>query len=233
MGARLARKDRLVREGITPIPPEQGVAILLQLLRQPAEVVSVVVMGRYSDLPTFKIERPELPFLRFLEKIKVYYPGIELIVDVDLSRDTDPYLDDHSLQGRRLLPAVMGLEAMAQVAAALVGSPALPTFKGIEFSRPVVVSESAALPIDVAQEDIVFVTERAAKIHAVIPDRQLEFWVRVRIRFCIRRLADHGVYGRRAFLVFLRVCRNTQGEHQKRDCASGCSRLPVHCHRPQ
>ena len=150
MGARLARKDRLVREGITPIPPEQGVAILLQLLRQPSEVVSVVVMGRYSDLPTFQIERPELPFLRFLEKIKVYYPGIELIVDVDLSRNTDPYLDDHSLQGRRILPAVMGLEAMAQVAAALVGSPALPAFKGIEFSRPVVVSENAALPIRLA-----------------------------------------------------------------------------------
>lgn len=150
MGARLAQKDRLVRDGITPIPPEQGVAILLQLLRQPPEVVSVVVMGRYSDLPTFQIERSELPFLRFLEKIKVYYPQIELIVDVDLSRNTDPYLDDHSLQGRRLVPAVMGLEAMAQVAAALAGSPALPTFKGIEFSRPLVVSESAALPIRLA-----------------------------------------------------------------------------------
>jgi enediyne polyketide synthase len=150
MGARLARKDRLVRGGITPIPPEQGVAILLRLLRQPPDVVSVVVMGRYSDLPTFKIERPELPFLRFLEKIKVYYPQIELIIDVDLSRSTDPYLDDHTLQGRRLLPAVMGLEAMAQVAAALVGSQETPTFKGIEFNHPVVVSENAALPIRLA-----------------------------------------------------------------------------------
>jgi enediyne polyketide synthase len=150
MGARLMRKDRLVRGGITPIPPEQGVAVLLQLLRQPVDVGPVVVMGRYSDLPTFKIETPELPFLRFLEKIKVYYPQIELIVDVDLSRNTDPYLDDHSLQGRRLLPAVMGLEAMAQVAAALVASPTLPAFKAIEFNRPVVVSENAALPIRLA-----------------------------------------------------------------------------------
>ncbi|HEU4509653.1 MAG TPA: type I polyketide synthase [Pyrinomonadaceae bacterium] len=150
MGARLMRKDRLVKEGITPIPPEQGVAILLELLRQPEDVVSVVVMGRYSDLPTFRIETPELPFLRFLEKIKVYYPKIELIVDVDLSRNTDPYLDDHALQGRRLLPAVMGLEAMAQVAAALAGSPALPAFKAIEFNRPVVVSENAPLPIRLA-----------------------------------------------------------------------------------
>ena len=150
MGARLMRKDRLVRQGITPIPPEQGVAILLELLRQPPEVVSVVVMGRYSDLPTFTIDRPELPFLRFLEKTKVYYPQIELIVDVDLSRNTDPYLDDHSLQGKRLLPAVMGLEAMAQVAAALAGSSTLPAFKAIEFDRPVIVAENAALPIRLA-----------------------------------------------------------------------------------
>ena len=42
MGARLARKDRLVKGGITPIPPEKGVAFLLTLLRQS----SVVVMGR-------------------------------------------------------------------------------------------------------------------------------------------------------------------------------------------
>lgn len=150
MGARLARKDRLVRGGITPIPPEQGVAILLSLLRQSNALVSVVVMGRYSDLPTFEIERPELPFLRFLEKVKVYYPRIELVTDVDLSQSTDPYLDDHRFQGSRLLPAVIGLEAMAQAAAALWGSPERPTFKEIEFNHPVVVSDTATLPIRLA-----------------------------------------------------------------------------------
>lgn len=150
MGARLARKNRLVRDGITPISPEAGVAMLNRLLDQPPDLVSVVVMGRYSDLPTLKIERPELPFQRFLEKIKIFYPQIELIVDVELSQTTDPYLDDHKLQGRRLLPAVMGLEAMAQVAAALVGSEDLPTFKGIEFNHPVVVSDTGASPIRLA-----------------------------------------------------------------------------------
>ena len=150
MGARLARKDRLVKGGITPIPPEKGVAFLLNLLRQANELVSVVVMGRYSDLPTYEIERPELPFQRFLEKFKVYYPGIELISDVDLSHSTDPYLDDHKFQGRRLLPAVIGLEAMAQAASALCGATERPTFKQIEFNHPVVVSETATLPIRLA-----------------------------------------------------------------------------------
>lgn len=150
MGARLARKDRLTKAGITPITPEQGVAVLQNLLRQPIEPVSVVVMGRYSDLPTFEIERPELPFLRFLEKFKVYYPQIELVIDVDLSAITDPYLDDHQFQGRKLLPGVIGLEAMAQVAAALLGSPARPTINEVEFKHPVVVSDSGALPIRLA-----------------------------------------------------------------------------------
>ena len=150
MGARLARKERLVRGGITPIPPEEGVAFLLSLLRQSNELMSVVVMGRYSDLPTYEIERPELPFQRFLEKFKVYYPQIELVSDVDLSQSTDPYLDDHKFQGRRLLPAVIGLEAMAQAAAALWGSTERPAFKQIEFNHPVVVSETATLPIRLA-----------------------------------------------------------------------------------
>lgn len=150
MGARLARKDRLVREGIEPIAPEKGVATLLSLLRQSIEPASVVVMGRYSDLPTFEIERPELPFLRFLEKFKVYYPQVELVTDVDLSQSTDPYLDDHKFQGSRLLPAVIGLEAMAQAAAAVWGSLERPAFKEIEFNHPVVVSETATVPIRLA-----------------------------------------------------------------------------------
>ena len=55
------------------------------------------------------MEKPDIPFLRFLEQPRVYFPGIELIVDSELSIDTDPYLDDHVLGGERLFPAVMGL----------------------------------------------------------------------------------------------------------------------------
>src|SRR6185503_12425528 len=40
MGARLARKDRLIRDGIEPIAPEKGVATLLSLLRQSIEATS-------------------------------------------------------------------------------------------------------------------------------------------------------------------------------------------------
>ncbi len=147
MGARLGRLDLLAKQGITPITPEQGVALLRQLLSQSLPAVPVIVMGRFTDMPTFEVERPELPLLRFLEQPRIYYPNVELVVEVQLSTGTDPYLNDHQLQGERLLPAVMGLEAMAQVAMALTGATMPPVFQKVNFKRPVVVPENAPLTI--------------------------------------------------------------------------------------
>ncbi|HBB89893.1 MAG TPA: beta keto-acyl synthase [Blastocatellia bacterium] len=150
MGGRLGDTDRLMQQGITPISPDDGVNMLRKLLGQPNAPVSVVVMSRFSDLPTFKIDRPELPFLRFLEEPKVFYPQIELVVDAELSSSTDPYLKDHVFQGEMILPAVMGLEAMAQAAMALIGATQVPTFEGVNFSQAVVVPTTKPLKIRLA-----------------------------------------------------------------------------------
>ena len=141
MGARLGTVDELARSGITPIPVEKGLDSLRRLLCRMSTNVAAVVMGRLRDLPTLRVERPELPFLRFLEKPRVYYPKIELVVDAELSTATDPYLDDHIFRGERLLPAVMGMEAMAQVVMALMETNESPSFEQVKFERPVVVSE--------------------------------------------------------------------------------------------
>jgi enediyne polyketide synthase len=150
MGARLGTVDELARRGITPIPVEKGLEALHRLLTRKSANVAAVVMGRLRDLPTLRVERPELPFLRFLEKPRVYYPKIELVVDAELSAATDPYLDDHIFRGERLLPAVMGLEAMAEVFMALTESNEPPVFEQVKFERPVVVREGAAHTIRVA-----------------------------------------------------------------------------------
>ena len=150
MGARIGQMDALIRQGIEPIPPGDGVALLLKLLSQPQPLTTVVAIGRYTNMPTYKIERPELPLGRYLEQVKVYYPNVELVVDSDLSTGTDPYLNDHQFQGERLLPAVMGLEAMAQAATALTGKTDAPAFQDVNFNRPVVVPEAAQLTIRVA-----------------------------------------------------------------------------------
>jgi enediyne polyketide synthase len=150
MGARLGTVDELARRGITPIPVEKGLDALRKLLCHKPANVAAVVMGRLRDMPTLKVERPELPFLRFLEKPRVYYPKIELVVDAELSTATDPYLDDHIFRGERLLPAVMGMEAMAQVFMALTETNEPPAFEQVKFERPVVIREGAAHTIRVA-----------------------------------------------------------------------------------
>ncbi len=150
MGARLGTVEELARQGITPIPVEKGLDALLSLLRRKSTNVAAVVMGRLTDLPTLEVERPELPFFRFLEKPRVYYPGIELVVDAELSMTTDPYLEDHIFRGERLLPAVMGMEAMAQVSMALMQTNEPPSFEQVRFERPVVVGESETNTIRIA-----------------------------------------------------------------------------------
>lgn len=150
MGERLGRIELLRQQGITPITPETGVEMLEQLLRHVSPSVAVVITGRFGELPTLKLDKPDLPFLRFLEQPKIYYPGVELIVDATLSANTDPYVDDHILHGERLFPAVMGLEAMAQAAMALVGSKDPPSFSNVQLSRPVVVPRNGKVTIRVA-----------------------------------------------------------------------------------
>jgi enediyne polyketide synthase len=150
MGARLGTVDTLTRRGITPIPVEKGLDSLRKLLCRKSANVATAVMGRLRDMPTLKVERPELPFLRFLAKPRVYYPKIELVVDAELSTATDPYLDDHIFRGERLLPAVMGMEAMAQVFMALTETNEPPAFEQVKFERPIVVGNGAANTIRVA-----------------------------------------------------------------------------------
>lgn len=150
MGARLGTVDELARRGIAPIPVEKGLDMLRRLLCRKSSNIAAVVMGRLRDMPTLKVERPEFPFLRFLEKPRVYYPKIELVVDTEISATTDPYLDDHVFRGERLLPAVMGMEAMAQVFMALTETNEPPIFEQVKFERPVVVGENASNIIRVA-----------------------------------------------------------------------------------
>jgi enediyne polyketide synthase len=150
MGERLGVIDALVRDGIMPIPVEDGVDIFLDLVADPGAAGNLVVMGRAENLPTITMEQRQLPLTRFIERPQVHYPGIELVVEADLSVLTDPYLSDHDLDGDLLFPAVIGMEAMAQVAAALSGRPDTPALENMEFLRPIVVPPVGKTTIRIA-----------------------------------------------------------------------------------
>ena len=150
MGERLGRLDMLIQQGITPITVDQGVRTFCDLVRHSRASGSLVVTGRFGEPPTLKLAEVELPLQRFLERKMVYYPGVELVVDAELSVGADPYLLDHVLQQQPMFPAVLGLEAMAQAAMALAGSAEKPIFENVEFLRPVGVSEQRPSTIRLA-----------------------------------------------------------------------------------
>lgn len=149
MGERLGRVEALARAGVTPISPEDGTALLLGVAAAPSTPPAIVACGRFGEAPTLRLEPAELPLSRFIERPLVHYPGTELVVECALSPETDPYLLDHALDGLPLLPAVAGLEAMAQAATALIGRD-VAAFEDVRLSRPIAVPADGARRIRVA-----------------------------------------------------------------------------------
>ncbi|MGK7887576.1 MAG: SDR family NAD(P)-dependent oxidoreductase [Crocosphaera sp.] len=175
MGEKLGRIDSLMQQGITPIPPDKGIEILTHLMNNYYDSAkeTVIVSGRFGEPPTLKMEGLELPFLRFLEEQKVFYPGVELIVEAELSLENDPYLKDHVYEGEYIFPGVMGLEAMMQVATALM--PSLEkkiSFESVKFNHPIVVSADEPLTIRIAA-----LVLPSGKIKTVIRSQQTGFTV--------------------------------------------------------
>jgi enediyne polyketide synthase len=170
MGERLGTLEALTRQGIVPIPPGAGVAELLRLLADPAVRGEVVVTGRFGDPPTLAVERPELPLLRFLEQPRVYFPGVELVADITVSADSDPYLSDHVFRGEPLFAAVVGLEAMAQAAAAVTGAMCPPVFEQVELLRPVAVASGRSTTLRLAA-----LVRAPGRVEVALRDRQTGF----------------------------------------------------------
>ncbi|WP_410583497.1 SDR family NAD(P)-dependent oxidoreductase [Amycolatopsis sp. lyj-108] len=152
MGEKLGVVSALMRDGITPIPTEEGIEILRQVVGDPAAPSVLVVCGRTAGLVTLPVEKRELPLTRFVDRAVVHYPGVELITEADLSAGSDPYLADHLLDGQLLFPAVIGMEAMTQVAKAALGVETLPApvFSDVEFLRPIIVSPGGSTTIRLA-----------------------------------------------------------------------------------
>jgi enediyne polyketide synthase len=109
-----------------PIPVAEAAELLLTLLTSTGPPHRVAVHGRLrADARAAILAGPGKPALkgRFLAAIREHYPGVELVAETRLSLVADPYLEDYRIDGLAVLPAAMALEAMAQAASALAGSP--------------------------------------------------------------------------------------------------------------
>jgi enediyne polyketide synthase len=150
MGQKLGVLDSLLRQGITPLPLDEALHSLKSMIGWKDAPVSSIVASRFGNLPTLQLPESELPLRRFLEHVQVYYPGIELIVDVELSAQSDPYLSDHVFQGEQLLPAVCGMEAMVQAAMALEDGAEVAELRQLRFEHPIVVPAGKPVMIRIA-----------------------------------------------------------------------------------
>ena len=139
-GSAGARRGPGAARGSRRFRPTRACRNFRRLVASPAPAVSLVVAGRFGDPPgSARSRRSDLPLLRFLEQPLVDYPGVELVVEATLATESDPYLDDHVFQGERLFPAVMGLEAMAQAAMAVLRMSEAAGLRGPAVRPPIVV----------------------------------------------------------------------------------------------
>lgn len=150
MGQRLGRVDALAEAGVAALGVDDAVAVLSRLIEQGAPAPVVVAAGRLGHMSTLETNVTALPLLRFLERVHVHVPGVELVVDARLTPERDPYLEDHVFRGERILPAVISMEAMAQVAMASGGWSQPPEFENLEFLQPIVAPAEGPLTLRVA-----------------------------------------------------------------------------------
>lgn len=141
MGARMNSVANLAAMGTAAIPPVEGIAHFLHVVAHRAPEHQVVVTSRLNGLDTWAREQPSFdPRVRALKKVITFEPGVELVTEVKLELQSDPYLADHVFKGSHLLPTVFGLELMAQLVAAVAGRTALFPLRmqNIKLERPIV-----------------------------------------------------------------------------------------------
>lgn len=148
MGANLGKIESLINNGIIPIPVKDGIAEFISLINSETESCIVPIISRLGNICEFNnYSSKEIPFLRFLEKIRVYYPNVELVTDFELSEINDLYLGDHEFQGEKIFPAVMMIEAVMQSYKALTGNKAVPQIQNIVFNQPIVINKPTTIRV--------------------------------------------------------------------------------------
>lgn len=149
MGERLGTIERLSAQGVDAISVDNALEAFERLITSGA-TGAITVTSRFGPPPDLYLGSTELPMLRFVDVPKVHFPGVELVIETTLSRGRDVYLNDHVVSGHSILPAVMGLEAIAQVSSAL--SPLGPTrvISDLAINRALIVPASGAVRIRIA-----------------------------------------------------------------------------------
>ena len=148
LGKKIGALESLRAVGVTPVSVKEGVSAYRHLLDAPQTGSKFVITGRLtSDLEANLYPYPQPPRGRFLETVRRWIPGTEIVADANISHATDLYLPEHVFEGTPMFPGVMAIEAMVQAAMACAGREDLPVLRNIFFRRPLIVPEDAAVVV--------------------------------------------------------------------------------------
>lgn len=150
MGERLGTIDRLEEKGVDPLSVDDALEAFDRLVEIGASG-TVAVTGRFGPPPYLNLGQHIGSTLRFIDDVKLFYPGVELVVDAHLHRGRDRYLEDHRIDGTAIMPGVMILEAMAEAAAVLSPEWVRPSVvHDIHFHQPVSIADGRSLTIRIS-----------------------------------------------------------------------------------
>jgi len=150
MGERLGVLDRFTAMGVDPIGLGDGLAAFERLLCESDHAGNLVVTSRFGPPGSSRIAGRPVAQHRFLENILIHTPGVEIVVECELSLGSDPYLADHVIEGVQVMPAVLLLEAMVQGAQALANLGTELTILDTSFDKAVMFDRTATLRLRIA-----------------------------------------------------------------------------------
>ncbi|WP_349369157.1 SDR family NAD(P)-dependent oxidoreductase [Salinarimonas sp.] len=150
MGAQLGTIERLAQRGVDALSLDDALAAIEDALIDRPATGTIAVTSRFGPPPHLDLGAGALPLQRFLDAPRVHFPGVELVVDTTLDIARDRALDDHVVEGVRILPGVLALEAMAQAACALAGGGAVVAVEDLRFARAVAVEPRAGAGLRIA-----------------------------------------------------------------------------------
>jgi enediyne polyketide synthase len=136
----------LAQFGVDALPVEAALDTFESLMLNGANG-TFMVTSRFGPPWHVSLSAAELPLLRFIDKPLLHYPGVELVIETELSGGRDLYLADHRVEGSMVVPAVLGLEAMAQVAGALAGQDAPSAIEAVTFSQAIHVPDDGSVRV--------------------------------------------------------------------------------------
>ncbi len=164
MGERLGTIERLATMGVDALTFDEALTAFEQVISTGFSD-TVAITGRFGPPVGLDIGSSAKRPLRFIDRILIDFPGTEVVAETELNLGRDPYLADHCLEGRAVLPGVIGLEAMAQAVTMLAGEAFSRRISDVVFHRATFVTQGglririAALRADAGRVEAAVFTE--------------------------------------------------------------------------